>query len=293
VRRYIPAVLVAAVLIGGAPADAATPGVAADVIDGDLLRVRPAGATRTITVRLPGVDAPRGAETGRYSLVGVVGPASGDCGGKRARAALLELAFSAPVDSDGDGSVDRPGGRARFVRLGEVVRVGGVDAAAHQVRLGNARTVRDKRLSASRLRPLLAAQASARRRRAGVWGRCDGDFARPSLYDSARFVLPSGPFPGSNRATLVTARPIGRGRDAHVYFIGGMTPECDQLDRVEVRYGERRISLTVFLGGPETGVMCPFLGLLAATTVHLDQPIGDRRLVDGCCRGLPPPEGLP
>ncbi len=40
-----------------------------------------------------------------------------ECGGREASASLLSLSFSAPEDSDGDGLLDRKGGKGRRVTL--------------------------------------------------------------------------------------------------------------------------------------------------------------------------------
>jgi len=78
------------------------------VVDGDTVKVRAFRAgRRTYTVRLIGIDTP---ETKR--------PATPvECGGKEASASMLRLSFSAPKDSDGDGLLDREGGKGRRVTL--------------------------------------------------------------------------------------------------------------------------------------------------------------------------------
>ena len=78
------------------------------VVDGDTIKVRASGAKRDYyTVRLIGIDTP---ETKRPG-VGV------ECGGKRATARMLQLAFTKPKDTDDDGLADEEGGDGRRVTL--------------------------------------------------------------------------------------------------------------------------------------------------------------------------------
>jgi endonuclease YncB( thermonuclease family) len=82
-----------------------------DVLDGDTVRVRQLGGIAPgplWSVNLIGVDTPEtGAEPGSTL----------ECGGRQATGALLQAAFPAAVDSDGDGLVDTKGGEGRRVRL--------------------------------------------------------------------------------------------------------------------------------------------------------------------------------
>ena len=80
------------------------------VVDGDTVHVAkvsgPAPGTAW-TVRLIGIDTPETVKPG--SPV--------ECGGPEATSALLERAFTAPVDTNLDGLYDTPGGEGRRVRL--------------------------------------------------------------------------------------------------------------------------------------------------------------------------------
>ena len=153
-----------------------------DVVDGDTIKVRAFAARRRFyTVRLLGIDTP---ETHKPGV-----PV--ECGGRNATANMLRLSFSAPRDSDGDGLLDREGGRGARVRLttdptqdlfdrfgrllAYVTRRGGTNLEVAQLRAGWAKVfVFDRPFR--QLRRFRAAQAGARRGDRGVWGRCGGDF---------------------------------------------------------------------------------------------------------------------
>jgi hypothetical protein len=69
-------------------------------------------------------------------------------------------------------------------------------------------------------------------------------------------------------------------RTVEVEFYGGVE-ECEGLDRVEVRERPRTVRITVFVGRVPEAEVCIELAVLKATTVRLEEPIGDRRIVDG------------
>lgn len=72
-----------------------------DVVDGDTVKIRLGGSVHeTYTVRLLGVDTP---ETRKPSV-------AVECGGKEATSYMFKLAFTAPLDIDGDGLFNRKGG---------------------------------------------------------------------------------------------------------------------------------------------------------------------------------------
>jgi micrococcal nuclease len=79
-----------------------------DVTDGDTIEVRAYGATRKFyDVRLIGIDTPETKKPG----------VSVECGGSDATSRMFDLAFSSPVDSNGDGLYDEKGGDGRRVTL--------------------------------------------------------------------------------------------------------------------------------------------------------------------------------
>jgi micrococcal nuclease len=150
------------------------------VVDGDTVRVT-YGNESFDTVRLLGIDAP---ETERRDR-------AAECGGKRATASMLKLAFTAPADTDADGLLDEEGGigrtvtvrtdttqktRDRFGRLlAQVATVAGTDLAVSQVAAGWAKVanVDDAFPEIARFR---AAQQRARSNSRGAWRTCGGDF---------------------------------------------------------------------------------------------------------------------
>jgi endonuclease YncB( thermonuclease family) len=79
-----------------------------DVVDGDTVKVRAFDARRPrYTVRLLGIDTPETVRPGTPV----------ECGGREAKGSLLDLAFTRPRDSDGDGLLDRKGGQGARVTL--------------------------------------------------------------------------------------------------------------------------------------------------------------------------------
>ena len=154
------------------------------VADGDTIGVRITGG-RTEDVRLIGIDTP---ETHRPET-----PV--ECGGPQATSNMMRLAFSDPVDGDGDGLLDTDGDdgrtvtlrtdptqdtRDRFGRLlAYVTTIAGVDLGERQIGEGWAKVfVFDSPFQ--RLGRYRAASRRAASARRGVWGRCGGDFHRPA-----------------------------------------------------------------------------------------------------------------
>jgi micrococcal nuclease len=151
------------------------------VVDGDTIRVRRAEVS--LTVRLLGIDSPESKHPARPI----------ECGAREATASLLRLLFSGARDTDGDSLADEPNGRGRYVmletdrsqdrfdrygRLLAYVRLrGGRLVQRVQLLRGWARVYvfgRPFRLA----RRFRGWERRARRRGAGVWGLCGGDFDR-------------------------------------------------------------------------------------------------------------------
>jgi micrococcal nuclease len=157
------------------------------VIDGDTIRVKPLERTRrrAYKVRLIGIDTP---ETKK--------PATPvECGGKEATDSMLDVSFTAPRDTDGDGLFDKRGGRgarvtlktdttqSRFDRYGRLLayakRRDGRTLAGIQLKRGWAKVyVFRKRFRL--YRQFQRIQAGARDAERGVWGLCGGHFHRPA-----------------------------------------------------------------------------------------------------------------
>jgi micrococcal nuclease len=153
------------------------------VVDGDTLRVRAFNAKRAYyTVRLIGVDTPETKRPGRPV----------ECGGKRAFSKLLELSFTDPLDSDGDGLFDDRGGDGRRVTLttdptqdtryrrllAYVTTRQGVYLQTALLSAGWAKTYVFER-PFQRVSRHRAAEARARRNGRGVWRMCNGNFHKP------------------------------------------------------------------------------------------------------------------
>jgi hypothetical protein len=65
-------------------------------------------------------------------------------------------------------------------------------------------------------------------------------------------------------------------------FVSGVEP-CSVLDHVDVAYGVSTVTITLFEGhDPNAGqIACIDIGVFKRVEIVLDQPLGDRKLVDG------------
>jgi len=109
---------------------------------------------------------------------------------------------------------------------------------------------------------------------------CPGDDLGPS----------GGAQPVEPRPGMADVHPIGfdkaivghDGASVTIFFWSGVEP-CYVLDHVDVSYGEDAITVTLFEGhDPSAGdVACIEIAQLKSTVVQLDQPVGDRAIVDG------------
>jgi hypothetical protein len=65
-------------------------------------------------------------------------------------------------------------------------------------------------------------------------------------------------------------------------FYTGVAP-CSVLDHVDVSYGTDAVTITLYQGSDPSAkdVACIDIAMLASTTVKLDQPLGDRKIIDG------------
>jgi hypothetical protein len=113
---------------------------------------------------------------------------------------------------------------------------------------------------------------------------CPGDEpAAPSdPYDGAQTVEP--------RPGMANVHPLGFDKavvsdddtSVTIFFWSGVEP-CYVLDHVDVEYGGEAITITLLEGhDPSAGdVACIEIAMLKKTVVQLDQPVGDRVIVDG------------
>lgn len=106
--------------------------------------------------------------------------------------------------------------------------------------------------------------------------------------------VPSAPSPSpvEPRSGLLNVHPV-QWQDATVgadnrtltltYYTG--IPACYGLDRVDVVYGAKAITVTLYEGTVPGSQVCPDIAMLASTIVALDQAVAGREIVDG---GKPP-----
>ncbi|MGZ8580134.1 MAG: hypothetical protein ACXWW9_02480 [Actinomycetota bacterium] len=88
--------------------------------------------------------------------------------------------------------------------------------------------------------------------------------------------------------TDVYARPFDTasvnddGTSVTIDFVSGVEP-CAVLDHVDVRYGADAVTITLYEGhDADAGdVACIEIGVFKRVVVHLDEPLGDREIVDG------------
>ncbi|MGH2555377.1 MAG: hypothetical protein ACRDHO_06635 [Actinomycetota bacterium] len=106
---------------------------------------------------------------------------------------------------------------------------------------------------------------------------------------------PGGPGPGPEPTPLmVTPRPgltdprphaldgvdIEDDRTLLLKYYGGVE-ECYGLDHVDVQYGRDDVTVTVYEGRVPGARVCIEIAVFKAVRVHLDEPLGGRKVVDG------------
>jgi hypothetical protein len=121
-------------------------------------------------------------------------------------------------------------------------------------------------------------------------GDCD-DTVVGSPGDDGKIMDPDdGAEPVEPRPGMAGVRPhifdhavVGDdGRTVTVFFWSGVEP-CYVLDHVDVEYGATAVTITLYEGhDPDAGdVACIEIALLNKVVVELDEPVGDRGIVDG------------
>ena len=105
--------------------------------------------------------------------------------------------------------------------------------------------------------------------------------ARPGTTDTAEVVKPR---PGmDNTHTVTIDKTEVRGdKTIRVYFYGGVEP-CSVLDSVQVDETKTTITITLRSGSDpaQPDAMCIQIAKYKAVDVTLDEPVGDRKIVDG------------
>ena len=113
---------------------------------------------------------------------------------------------------------------------------------------------------------------------------CHGDDqgARMDPGDGAKLVEPTPGMAGVRPHIFDHAMVADDGRSVTVFFWSGVEP-CYQLDHVDVAYGGATVTVTLFEGhDPGAGdVACIEIALLKKVVVPLDEPVGEREVVDG------------
>jgi micrococcal nuclease len=181
----VDAVRDAAEGLPGAGGASGAEGRVTHVRDGDTFEARVGGAEQV--VRLIGIDTPESVRPGTPV----------ECGALEAKDLLLRLLFTRPRDTDGDGLVDRDGGRGRRVVLEADRTQDDEDRYGRTLRYarvrGASRTVQERILAAGwaavfvfqhrrfeRFDAFVAAARQAKRARRGIYARCGGDFHHPA-----------------------------------------------------------------------------------------------------------------
>jgi hypothetical protein len=113
---------------------------------------------------------------------------------------------------------------------------------------------------------------------------CPGD-EPPGLSDPNGGAQPLRPRPGMagvHPLSFDEAVVNDDGTSVTIFFWSGVEP-CYVLDHVVVEYGKDAITITLFEGHDASAgdVACIEIAQLKTTVVQLDQPVGDRVIVDG------------
>lgn len=79
-------------------------------------------------------------------------------------------------------------------------------------------------------------------------------------------------------------KPRYGGRTVDLFFWSGIE-ECYGVDRVEVRFTKRVVTATIYEGREPSAETCIELAVRKVVRVDLDEPVGDRTVVDGNSQG--------
>jgi hypothetical protein len=88
--------------------------------------------------------------------------------------------------------------------------------------------------------------------------------------------------PGLNNPnmTVFDKHKVLDGNKLKLFFWGGVE-DCYGVDHVDVEYANDVVIATIFYGNKPQADMCIELAEYQAVTVQLDEPLGDRKVVDG------------
>lgn len=75
-------------------------------------------------------------------------------------------------------------------------------------------------------------------------------------------------------------RHRAKGRELTLFYYSGVE-ECYGLDHIEVREDRRTVAVTIFEGRLPSAEVCTEVAVEARSIVTLEEPLGDRKVVDG------------
>lgn len=92
-----------------------------------------------------------------------------------------------------------------------------------------------------------------------------------------------GPVEGARPMTWERVRAKGSDDRTFLFLYWSGVEPCNVLDRVEVDEGADEVVVTIFEGtaGDQQNVVCIEIGVHKAVEITLEEPLGDRELVDG------------
>ena len=113
---------------------------------------------------------------------------------------------------------------------------------------------------------------------------CPGDEppAPSDPYDGAQKVEPTPGMSDAYPRAFDKAVVGDDGKSVTIFFWSGVEP-CYVLDHVDVDYGPSAITVTLFEGHDASAgdVACIEIALIKKVVIKLDEPVGDRPIVDG------------
>ena len=109
----------------------------------------------------------------------------------------------------------------------------------------------------------------------------------PAIPPEPHVVVPTPGMVDVHPIPFDQARVGTDGRTVQIDFVAGIAP-CSVLDHVDVRYGANSVTITLSEGSdPAAGqVACIMIAEFKRVIVQLDQPLGDRTIVDGAKTGF-------
>jgi hypothetical protein len=109
-----------------------------------------------------------------------------------------------------------------------------------------------------------------------------GDDGNVDPGDGAQLVEPSPGMSGVRPHAFDHAVVGEDGRTVTVFFWSGVEP-CYVLDHVDVGYDAKAVTITLYEGHDASAgdVACIEIALIKKVVIQLDEPVGDREIVDG------------